>query len=116
MEVHASPGVLVLGAQPEDVDRCWGVGRTCVGVHGVASVGVYLVLSPRPSPPHLWHTLLGTPCAENTVKPWVINILPHTCTHILTLTRENIHSHSLKIQSYSSICIVITFKEYSSQL
>ena len=58
MEVHGRTGVLVLGPQPEDVNGGLRIGRTRVGVHGIAGVGVDLGLYPRSLPPNLRDTFL----------------------------------------------------------
>lgn len=64
MEGHRSSGVVLFGAQPQDVDGSLWVGGTPVGVYCVASEAVYLLLSPRTSPPHLGHALFNAPCEE----------------------------------------------------
>lgn len=61
MEIHRGSRVLLFGAQPHDIDGSMGVGRTRVCVDCVAGEAVHFLLSPRTSPPHLRHTLLGTP-------------------------------------------------------
>lgn len=61
MEVHGGSGVLQFGAQPHDVDRRVGVGRTLVGVVCVAREAVDFLLRAWTSPPHLRGTLLGAP-------------------------------------------------------